>query len=148
MKSVRLAMLAAALLPVATAVQALEFRSVGAAPAVFHDAPSSKGRKTFVAPRGMPVEVVLTYGDWIKVRDARGDLSWVESRLLTPKRNVVVNAASARVRASAEDAAPLVFTADKGVLLELVDPAAAGWVKVRHRDGQSGFVRAAEVWGE
>lgn len=148
MKSVRLAILAAALLPVATAVHALEFRSVGAAPAVLYDAPSAKGRKMFVAPRGMPVEVVLTYGDWIKVRDARGDLAWIEARHLTPKRNVVVSAASARVRASAEEAAAVVFTADKGVLLEMVDPAAAGWIKVRHRDGLSGFVRAAEIWGE
>lgn len=148
MKSVRLAILAAALLPVATAVHALEFRSVGAAPAVLYDAPSAKGRKMFVAPRGMPVEVVLTYGDWIKVRDARGDLAWIESRHLTPKRNVVVSAASARVRASAEEAAAVVFTAEKGVLLDMVDPAAAGWIKVRHRDGLSGYVRAAEIWGE
>ena len=109
---------------------------------------SAKGRKVFVAPRGMPVEVVLTYGDWTKVRDAAGDLSWVESKMLTPKRNVVVNANSARVRATAEDGAAVVFTADKGVLLEIADPVAAGWVKVRHRDGQGGFVKANEVWGE
>lgn len=148
MKTVRLALLAAALLPVAGAVHALEFKSVGAAPAVLFDAPSAKGRKMFIAPRGMPVEVVLTYGEWTKVRDARGDLAWVESKLLTPRRNVVVSAASARVRAAAEESAPIVFTADKGVLLDMVDPASSGWIKVRHRDGQAGFVRAAEVWGE
>ncbi|HEY0847689.1 MAG TPA: SH3 domain-containing protein [Noviherbaspirillum sp.] len=148
MKSVRLAVLAAMLLPVATTVHALEFRSVGAAPAIMYDAPSAKGRKVFVAPRGMPVEVVLTYGEWIKVRDARGDLAWIEARMLTPRRNLVVSAANARIRSSAEDAAPVVFTADKGVLLEMVDPVSAGWVKVRHRDGQSGFVRVAEIWGE
>lgn len=148
MKSARLAMLGAIMLCAASSVHALEFKSVGAAPAVLHDAPSAKGRKVFVAPRGMPVEVVLTYGAWTKVRDATGDLAWVESKMLTPKRNVVVNAASARVRESAADAATVVFTADKGVLLELVDTPHAGWAKVRHRDGQSGFVRAAEIWGE
>lgn len=148
MKSVRLAVLAAVLLPVASSVYALEFKSIGAAPAVLYDAPSPKGRKMFVAPRGMPVEVVLTYGEWTKVRDARGDLAWVESKLLAPRRSVVVSAASARVRASAEDNAAITFTADKGVLLEMVDPAVAGWIKVRHRDGLTGYVRAAEVWGE
>jgi SH3-like domain-containing protein len=132
----------------ALAASAVEFRSVGAAPAIMYDAPSTKGRKLFVAPRGMPVEVVLTYGAWVKVRDAGGDLSWVEAKSLVNKRNVVVKAASARVRSAAEDNAAIVFTAEKGVLLEKMDAAPAGWVKVRHRDGQSGFVRAAEVWGE
>ena len=148
MKSARLFVLSTVLFAVTGAAHALEFRSIGAAPAVLYDAPSAKGRKVFVAPRGMPVEVVLTYGEWTKVRDASGDLAWVQSRSLVPRRNVVVNAASARVRASAEDAAPVTFTAEKGVLLELVDPPVSGWAKVRHRDGQSGFVRVAEVWGE
>lgn len=148
MKSMRLFVAAAALLSAVSGAHALEFKSVGAAPAVLYDAPSAKGHKLFVAPRGMPVEVVLTYGDWTKVRDAGGDLAWVESKLLTGKRNVVVSAASARVRASAEDAAQILFTADKGVLLELAEPVSGGWVKVRHRDGQTGFVRPAEVWGE
>jgi SH3-like domain-containing protein len=127
----------------AFAAPAVEFKSVGTAPAIMYDAPSAKGRKVFV-----PVEVVLSYGEWNKVRDASGDLAWIQAKALTPKRHLVVTAASARVRASAEEAAPVVFTADKGVLLEMLDPAVSGWVKVRHRDGQSGYVRAAEVWGE
>lgn len=132
----------------ATAAHALEFKSVGAVPVILYDAPSEKGRKMFVAPRGMPVEIVLTYGEWSKVRDAAGDLSWVESKVLTPKRNVVVNVASAKVRAAADDSGPLVFSAEKGVLLELSEPVSSGWLKVRHRDGQSGFVKATEVWGD
>lgn len=132
----------------AGAAHAIEFKSVGAAPAVLYDAPSERGRKVFVAPRGMPVEVVLTYGEWAKVRDAGGDLSWIESKALTSKRHVVANVAAARVRASASDSAPVVFTADKGVLLEVAEPLASGWVKVRHRDGETGYVKAGEVWGE
>jgi SH3-like domain-containing protein len=133
----------------ATAAHALEFKSVGAAPAILYDAPSEKGRKVFVAPRGMPVEIVLTYGEWSKVRDAGGDLSWVESKVLTPKRNVVVHVASAKVRAAADDAGALVFSADKGVLLELSEPTIASvWLKVKHRDGQSGYVKAVDVWGD
>lgn len=142
------AALSVAMLCAASSVHALEFKSIGAAPVVLYDAPSAKGRKVFVAPRGMPVEVVLTYGNWSKVRDAAGDLTWVESKQLSARRQVVVNAASARVRENANDAAPVAFTADRGVLLELAGAGAPGWVKVRHRDGQAGFVRAAEVWGE
>lgn len=130
------------------AAHAVEYKSVGAAPAILYDTPSEKGRKLFVAPRGMPVEVVLTYGQWNKVKDVTGDLSWVSAKALSAKRNVVTSAVSARVRAAPDDNSPLVFTTDKGVLLELVEPLKSGWVRVRHQDGQAGFVRASEVWGE
>jgi SH3-like domain-containing protein len=132
----------------AGAAQAADFKSIGAAPAVFYDAPSERGRRVYVAPRGMPVEVVLTYNDWSKVRDAGGDLSWVESSALSAARNVVVNIVKAQIRAAANDASPLLFTADKGVLLEMVEPPRSDWIKIRHRDGQSGYVKAAEVWGD
>lgn len=150
MKSFRLhgALTLAATLGMIGQVQAIDYKSIGAAPAVLYDAPSARGKKVFVAPRNMPVEVILSYGEWSKVRDASGDLSWVESRYLAPRRFVVVKAASAKVRSGAEDAAAPVFVAEKGVLLELAEPASSGWVKVRHRDGQSGFVKAGDVWGE
>jgi hypothetical protein len=47
-----------------------------------------------------------------------------------------------------------VFRAEPNVLLELAEPAtspsttsAPGWVRVRHRDGVSGFVRISQVFG-
>ena len=147
MKSAALLAAVAAIMLTPAAVAA-DFKSVGAAPAVLYDAPSERGRKVFVAPRGMPVEVILSYGDWAKVRDVSGDLSWVETKALDARRHVVVNAAGARVRSAADEASPVVFSAERGVLLELAEPISSGWIKVRHRDGQGGFIRAAEVWGD
>jgi hypothetical protein len=95
--------------------QALEFRAIGANPVILYDAPSAKGGKLYVAPRGMPVEVILTYGAWTKVRDASGDLSWVESKELVARRNIIVKVSNAKIRAQADDAAALVFSADKNV---------------------------------
>lgn len=59
----------------------------------------------------------------------------------------MVRSDRAQVRASPEDGAALVFEADKDVLVDLVEPGPAGWAKVRHRDGQQGFVKANQVWG-
>ncbi|GGC88267.1 hypothetical protein GCM10011396_39350 [Undibacterium terreum] len=131
----------------AGAAHALEFKSIGASPVVLYDAPSAKGGKLYVAPRGMPVEVILTYGTWSKVRDMAGDLSWVESKELVARRNVVVRAANAKIRATADESAAVVFSADKNVLLEMAEPASGGWLKVKHKDGQMGYVKASEVWG-
>jgi SH3-like domain-containing protein len=135
------------LLLAAAGAQAFDFKSVGAAPAVLYDAPSLRGGKLFIAPRGMPVEVVLSYGEWVKVRDASGDMAWTEAKLLSAKRFVVVRANGARVRPTADDNGIPLMTADKGVLLELADPQASTWVKVRHKDGIIGYIKAAEIWG-
>ncbi len=113
-----------------------------------YDAPTQKSRKLYVAPVGMPVEIVFANGDWVRVRDAVGELSWMENRSLTPLRTVIVEVTQANVRASAADSAAVVFNAAKGVVLELAEPPASGWIKVKHRDGYTGYLRAIEVWGE
>jgi len=138
---------AAVLLLACVHARAADFRSVGSPSVVLYDAPSVKGSKRYIAPRGMPVEIVARYGDWVKVRDADGELAWTESKGLSARRNVVVKVAFAKVRAAADDNATILMTADKGVLLELVDPQATEWVRVRHQDGIAGFVRAGEVFG-
>ena len=137
----------AALLLAVAGAHALEFKTIGAAPAILYDAPSIKGGKLFVAPRGMPVEIVLTYGEWVKVRDASGDLAWTEAKALSARRNVVVRNAGARVRSAADEGATALMSADKGVLLELSDSHAGGWVKVRHKDGITGFIKSSDIWG-
>ena len=139
---------AGAVLLLATAAShAVDFKTVGAAPVILYDAPSSKGGKLYVAPRGMPLEVVLSYGDWVKVRDASGEMAWTEAKGLSAKRNVVARAANLKVRASPDDTASAILLVDKGVLLEMSEQASSGWVKVRHKDGQSGYVKTSEVWG-
>jgi SH3-like domain-containing protein len=138
---------AALLLLTAATAGAFDFKTVGATPAILYDAPSLKGGKLYIAPPGMPVEIVLGYGDWVKVRDASGDMAWTEARSLSAKRNVIVRSPNAKVRGTSDESAPAVMTADKGVLLELVDPQAGTWLKVRHKDGIGGFIRAADVWG-
>lgn len=143
----RFVALAAALLACAGA-QAIDYRSVGSNPAVLYGAPSTRAAKQYIVPSGAPLEVVLTYGEWVKVRDMSGDLAWTEAKGLSSKqRNVIVRTANTKVRSAAEDSAPVVFIADKGVLLELAEPAANGWTKVKHRDGLVGFVRSTDIWG-
>lgn len=125
---------------------ALEYRSV-AAPAILYDAPSDQGKKLFVVARQTPVEVVVSLDKWVKVRDMGGGLAWMERARLSDVRTLQVSAARAVVRQKPDDSAAAVFEAAHDVILEMAEPANAGWVKVRHRDGQSGYVRASDVWG-
>ncbi|MBA3031782.1 MAG: hypothetical protein KKF85_00655 [Gammaproteobacteria bacterium] len=137
--------LCAALLLTNTA-NALDYRSVAEA-AVLYDAPSQKAKPLFVIAAGTPVEAIVTLDTWIKIRDMKGNLAWIERRQLTEQRFLQVSAAQAQVRVSADESAVLVFEAEPDVLLEFVEPGPTGWVKVRHRDGQQGFVKITQIWG-
>ena len=140
--------IAGAVLLLATAVSAAaDFRTVGNAPVVLYDAPSSRGDKLFVAPRGMPLEVVLSYGEWVKVRDVSGDLAWTEAKGLVNKRNAIVRTPNLKVRSAPDEAAAIVFIAEKGLLLEAGEANPSGWIKVHHKDGLAGYVKSSDIWG-
>ena len=139
--------LALALALAAPAAGAAEFRALGERPAILYDAPSVKADKLFVATRHYPFEVLVKLDQWTKVRDANGEVAWVENKTLGERQTVLVTVPLADVRAGPSANATLVFEAYKQVLLEVLEPAADGWVKVRHRDGQQGYIRVAHVWG-
>jgi SH3-like domain-containing protein len=133
---------------------ATDYRSIGEAAAVLYDAPSTKAKPIFVLGRDTPLEVIVGVEGWSKVRDAGGTIGWVERKSLGDRRTLVVRVPIAEVRANPDDGAALVFRAEQNVLLDLAESAtsaatasAPGWVKVRHRDGQVGYVRIAQVFG-
>ena len=148
------ALLTAALSVWPLAAGAADFRATSDPATILYDAPSARAKPLFVYGRDIPVETLVSVEGWTKVRDATGSIGWMQSKSLSDKRMVVVRAAAADVRAAAEDAAIVVYRAERDVLLEVAESATSpattsmpGWLKVRHRDGQVGFVRLAQVFG-
>lgn len=139
--------LGAALLAVAVPAHALDYVSVADGSAILYDAPSLKAKKLFVVSRYLPLEQVVSLDSWVKVRDSSGSLSWIEKRALSSKRFVVVTAALAAMRLAPEENAAVVLQARQQVALELLENTGGGWLKVRHQDGVTGYVKTADVWG-
>ncbi len=132
----------------AAQVQALEFRSVAAGKAVLYDAPSTEAKKLYLISSGYPVEIIVNLGEWIKIRDHFGTLSWVQSKQLSAKRTALIVGEQAELKQADDDSAPLVASLEKDVVVDVVvAPAKSGWIKVKHRDGLTGFVRSTAVWG-
>jgi SH3 domain protein len=125
---------------------ALDYRSIAVPAAVLYDAPSLKARKLFILNQGYPVEVFVTLDAWVKVRDASGELAWIEAKNLALQRVVMVKVARAEVRRAPEESAPVVFVAEQDVLLEVIDTA-DNWAHVKHHDGSTGYIRIIQVWG-
>ena len=139
--------LGAVLLAATAPAHALDYVSVADGSAILYDAPSLKAKKIFVVSRYLPLEQVVSLDSWVKVRDSSGSLSWIEKRALSSKRFVVATAALAALHQAPEESAAVVLQARQQVALELLENTGGGWLKVRHQDGVTGYVKTADVWG-
>ncbi len=151
--SIRVAAAAVAMLGVCPAIAA-EFRASAEAPALLYDGPSAKARPLFVYGKDVPFEVLVSVEGWTKVRDVSGTIGWFTTKSLVDRRVLLVRVQVADVRATPVESAAVVFRAEQNVLLELAEAASSagatempGWVKVRHRDGQTGYIRIPQVFG-
>lgn len=124
-----------------------EFLSIAKPAVVLYDAPSLNAGKLYVAGVNLPLEVVVKVVGWVKVRDYHGYLAWVEDNNLSPKRFVIIRVPVGSVYQSPNPTASLVFQVQQDVVLELLGVVAGGWVKVKHRDGQTGYIGVDQIWG-
>jgi SH3 domain protein len=127
---------------------ATDYVSVADSAAVLYDAPSLNAKKIFVVSRYLPLEQVVNLDKWVKVRDSSGGLAWIEKRALSNKRFVVVTVALAVIRQSPEEKAAVVAQVKQQVALERLENTGTGWLKVRHLDGATGYIKSIEVWGD
>ncbi len=127
---------------------ATDYKQVTENNTILFDSPSAKSSKLYILGAGMPVEVIVSVAGWVKVRDASGTLGWVEPKQVGTRTQVQVKVPFASVRARADETAPVVFSAERDVLLTLAEPAASsGWVRVNHKDGVGGFIRIESLFG-
>ncbi len=124
------------------------YAAIGDKPAIIYDAPSAKAQKTFILSRQHPVEILVKLDKWIKIRDADNTVGWIESSALSTNRTVQVFVNSAEIRVMPNPNAAIVFDAVRLVVLDATGPAVNGWLPVRHRDGQTGYVNRSQVWGD
>ena len=131
-----------------TAVHAADFVSVTENAVALYNEPYANAKKIYVVSRYMPLEQVVNLEKWVKVRDSSGGLAWIEKRYLSDKRFVVVTGSLAALRQSPEEKSSMIVQVKKQVALEWLENTDNGWLKVRHLDGATGYIKATEVWGD
>ena len=148
-KMLRLRQLLIAILVSAASMSSMaaEYISVQSNVAILYDAPSTQASKRFVVTQGYPFEVLVKLGQWTKVKDINGAISWIEADKGAAKRTLIVTQSGAEIREKPEAASKVIFRADKDLLLDFVESAPNGWVKVHHRDGETGYISSKQVWG-
>jgi SH3-like domain-containing protein len=132
----------------ANGANAVDYVSVRDSSAILYDAPSTQAKKLFVVNRYMPFEQVVTLHSWVKVRDRSGKLYWIEKRVLSNDRYVFALQPMVDVRARPDPEARTVFQVRQQVALKYVESTGGGWIRVQHMDGNAGYVRSSDVWGD
>jgi SH3-like domain-containing protein len=95
--------------------------------------------------KGMPVEILAEFDIWRKVRDWQGTEGWVHQRMVTGTRTVMVQGEMRNLRRDPEPTAPVVASAEPGVVARLLECRGA-WCRIEAQ-GVRGWLQRGEMWG-
>jgi SH3-like domain-containing protein len=107
--------------------------------------PGTQYEVLWQAEKNYPVEIVEEKGSWVHFKDFEGYEGWAYKPLLGEKKAVVVKVYKANVRKGPGTDYPVVFTAEKGTPFEVIGTE-NGWYRIRHSDGDSGWVSSGLLW--
>ncbi len=96
--------------------------------------------------KGLPVEVIMEFDIWRKIRDVDGTEGWVHKSLLSGRRYVIVNADDlVSLKRKPQDDARLMAYLEPGAIAT-VDECAGAWCKVS-AEGYVGWSERKNFWG-
>jgi SH3-like domain-containing protein len=99
--------------------------------------------------KGMPLEIILEYETWRKIRDKKGEIGWVHQSLLSGKRTGIIKAEHEHDKVmlyhKPEVKAQNLALLEQGVLIRLKS-CIKGWCNVDAR-GYKGWVKRKNIWG-
>ena len=94
---------------------------------------------------GLPVEVIVEFDTWRKVRDIDQAEGWVHQNMLCSKRRGIVQESEILLYSEKSKMSPSLARLQKGVVLDLLK-CQDNWCQVRVHDFK-GWVEQAALWG-
>ena len=93
-----------------------------------------------------PLDVIKKSGNWYKTRDFENDVGWIFHTLTKKIPTIIVKVPLVNIRKGPGTSFRVFFQAEKGVSFKLLDEKAK-WFKVKHTDGEIGWIHKSMVWG-
>lgn len=96
--------------------------------------------------KGVPVEIILEYDAWRKIRDFDGQVGWVHHTLLSGRRaGFVLGGGAVSVHAKARDDSPVQAYVEPKALVD-VSQCNGSWCHV-NASGYKGWIAQKKLWG-
>ncbi len=97
--------------------------------------------------RYLPLEVIVEYKTWRKVRDWRGTWGWIHQSMLTGQRSIIVTDKTQALRSKPNPKSKPIAMLKEGVVGKLIEcPSYTSWCEVE-AGSFSGWMRRADFWG-
>ncbi len=93
-----------------------------------------------------PLDLIKKSGNWYKTRDFENDVGWIFHALIEKIPTVIVKVPLVNIRKGPGANSRVFFQAEKGVSFKLLDEKGE-WLKIRHADGEIGWIHRSMVWG-
>ena len=126
-----------------------EIISIKVPKANIRSGPGTNYKVNHTVGKFFPLQILKKKGDWYRVKDFEGDIGWVY-RKLTSKTPAVVVKTRKKVRANVRYGAgkkyKRIFQAARGSAFKLVKKS-GNWIKIKHADGDTGWIYKKLLWG-
>jgi SH3-like domain-containing protein len=120
--------------------------AVSVSKANMRSGPGTKHEILWSVGKYYPVDTLKKSGSWYKIRDFEGDEAWIHESLLKKIPAIIVKAPLVNVREKPSTDSRILFQAEKGVSFKRLGKM-GDWFKVRHADGDIGWIHKSLVWG-
>ena len=113
--------------------------------------PGEKYKVQWELGKGFPLRVLARKGNWLKVTDFEGDTGWVYKKLTSNSSHLIVKVhknkkKKVNIRTGPGTNYRIVGKAYYGVVFKTLKRG-KGWVKVRHENGLTGWIKRSLLWG-
>jgi SH3-like domain-containing protein len=95
--------------------------------------------------KDLPIEILEEFQNWRRIQDWQGTKGWVLDRMLTGKRQVIVDGTVRPLYRRPDSSSEVVAHAEPGVIARLIE-CQGPWCRVE-AGGYGGWVQRNEVWG-
>ncbi len=107
--------------------------------------PNTKSDTLWQVEKYHPLQVLEKKGKWYRFKDFEGDSGWIHSSLVGKDPTVIVRVRRANIRTGPGTQYDLAFDANKGTPFKVLETKGR-WKKVRHADGDEGWIFTSLIW--
>jgi len=130
-----------------TAYPLPRFVSVASGEAYIRAGPGKKYPIQWVFKRaGLPVEIILEFDHWRKIKDSDGQVGWVHKSLLSGKRSAMIKAEdNVSLFKKAEEGSRIIAYIEPDVIVK-IRQCGAVWCRIE-ASGYKGWAAKENLWG-
>lgn len=130
---------------------AIEMVSVSGENVYMRNGPGQNQAMLWELSKGFPLMVIGADGKWLKIEDFEGDVGWVHKDLVDKTPHLIVKVSknfgkTVNMRSGPGKNYRVTGKAAYGVVFKTLEHKNS-WVKVRHENGMTGWVKRSLLWG-